>query len=44
MGKKSINLCGHSHGKLNPMPTQYDIGVDARTLRPITLDALLQSR
>lgn len=26
MGKKSINLHGHSHGRLKPMPRQFDVG------------------
>ena len=42
MGKRSINLHGHSHGKLKPSPRQFDVGVDARELRPVTLDALLR--
>jgi calcineurin-like phosphoesterase family protein len=42
MGKKSINLHGHSHGRLKPMPRQFDVGVDARSLRPVTLEQLLQ--
>jgi calcineurin-like phosphoesterase family protein len=37
----SINLHGHSHGKLKPVPRQFDVGVDARSYRPVTLDALL---
>jgi calcineurin-like phosphoesterase family protein len=37
MGKKSLNLHGHSHGRLKPMLRQFDVGVDARDLRPITL-------
>ena len=41
MGKKSINLHGHSHGRLKAMPRQFDVGVDARGLRPVTLDELL---
>ena len=44
MGRKSINLHGHSHGKLKPLPRQYDVGVDARSLRPVTLSQLLASR
>ncbi len=44
MGKKSINLHGHSHGKLTPMPRQYDVGVDAQDLRPRTLEEILASR
>ncbi|MCO6420253.1 metallophosphoesterase family protein [Sinorhizobium meliloti] len=44
MGKKSINLHGHSHGRLKPMPRQFDVGVDARGLRPVSLvDILPQS-
>jgi calcineurin-like phosphoesterase family protein len=39
--RRSINLHGHSHGKLKPMPRQYDLGVDARAFRPVALDELL---
>jgi calcineurin-like phosphoesterase family protein len=39
--RRSINLHGHSHGKLKPMPRQFDVGVDARGYRPVTLGALL---
>ncbi len=41
IGKKSINLHGHSHGRLTPMLRQYDVGVDARALRPVTLQAIM---
>ncbi len=41
MGKKSINLHGHSHGRLKPMPRQFDVGVDPRHLQPVSLDELL---
>ncbi|WP_199925325.1 metallophosphoesterase family protein [Neorhizobium sp. SOG26] len=44
MGKKSINLHGHSHGRLKTMPRQFDVGVDARDLKPVTLDQLLVPR
>lgn len=44
MGKKSINLHGHPHGRLKPMPRQFDVGVDARGLRPVTLDVLLRGK
>jgi calcineurin-like phosphoesterase family protein len=44
MGKGSINLHGHSHGKLKPMPRQYDVGVDAFPFRPVTLPEILASR
>jgi calcineurin-like phosphoesterase family protein len=36
----AINLHGHSHGRLKPMPRQFDVGVDARGYRPVTLAAL----
>ena len=35
-----LNLHGHSHGRLSPVPRQYDVGVDCRGFRPVTLDAL----
>ena len=44
MGKKSINLHGHSHGKLKPLPRQYDVGVDGQELRPVTLEVLLKGK
>ena len=39
--RKSLNLHGHSHGKMRPLPRQYDVGVDARGFRPVTLEELL---
>lgn len=44
MGKGAINLHGHSHGRLKPVPRQFDVGVDARGLRPTTLFALVRPR
>jgi calcineurin-like phosphoesterase family protein len=44
MGKKSINLHGHSHGRLKPLPRQYDVGVDGQELRPVTLEVLLKRK
>ncbi len=44
MGRKSINLHGHSHGRLKPMPRQFDVGVDPRGLQPVTLAELIASR
>lgn len=41
MGKRSINLHGHSHGKLKPMLRQFDVGVDPRGLHPATLAEIL---
>ncbi|WP_380782365.1 metallophosphoesterase [Sphingomonas sp. R86520] len=39
--RRSINLHGHSHGRLKPVLRQFDVGVDARDYRPTTLAALL---
>jgi calcineurin-like phosphoesterase family protein len=44
MGKGSIDLHGHSHGKLKPAPRQYDLGVDAWNFRPVTLEQVLVRR
>jgi len=41
--KGAINLHGHSHGKLKPMPRQFDVGVDARDWRRVTLAEILQT-
>ena len=37
----SINLHGHSHGRLKPMPRQYDVGVDPNGFMPVTLAQML---
>ena len=39
--RRSVNLHGHSHGRLKPMPRQFDVGVDARSYRPVPLNDLL---
>ena len=44
MGRGVINLHGHSHGKLTPVPRQYDVGVDARDYTPATLASICQQR
>ena len=44
MGKKSIDLHGHSHGRLKGGPRQYDVGVDVWGFRPVTLEQLLARR
>ncbi|MDB5614319.1 MAG: hypothetical protein JWQ22_1972 [Devosia sp.] len=44
MGKKSIDLHGHSHGKLTPQPRQFDVGVDAQGLRPRLLEEIVSSK
>jgi calcineurin-like phosphoesterase family protein len=35
MAKGALNLHGHSHGRLKPLPKQTDVGVDAWDFRPI---------
>jgi calcineurin-like phosphoesterase family protein len=40
--RRSINLHGHSHGRLKAIPRQFDVGLDARDFRPIALDELLR--
>ncbi|MBW6425717.1 hydrolase [Rhizobium sp. XQZ8] len=44
MGKGSINLHGHSHGRLKPAPRQFDVGVDAHGLKPVSLAEILVSK
>jgi calcineurin-like phosphoesterase family protein len=38
----ALNLHGHSHGRLKPLPRQYDVGVDVWDYRPVALEALLE--
>lgn len=40
-GRGALNLHGHSHGRLKPLLRQFDVGVDVRGYRPVTLDELL---
>jgi calcineurin-like phosphoesterase family protein len=40
MGRGAINLHGHSHGRLSPLPRQWDVGVDVWDFRPVTLEAI----
>jgi calcineurin-like phosphoesterase family protein len=42
MSRGSINLHGHSHGRLKPQPRQFDVGVDARDFRPVQLAELIE--
>jgi calcineurin-like phosphoesterase family protein len=37
MTRGALNLHGHSHGRLAPLPRQVDVGVDPWDFRPITL-------
>jgi calcineurin-like phosphoesterase family protein len=41
MGKGSINLHGHCHGRLKPQPRQFDVGVGVWGFRPVTLGQIL---
>jgi calcineurin-like phosphoesterase family protein len=44
MDKGSVNLHGHSHGRLKPLPRQFDVGVDVWGFRPVALRELLAAR
>jgi calcineurin-like phosphoesterase family protein len=37
MARGAINLHGHSHGRLRPLPRQVDVGVDVFDFRPVAL-------
>jgi calcineurin-like phosphoesterase family protein len=37
----AVDLHGHSHGRLEPLPRQLDVGVDAWDFRPVGLDEIL---
>jgi calcineurin-like phosphoesterase family protein len=39
--KGALNLHGHSHGRLKPMPRQYDVGVDPHHFAPVRLGQLI---
>jgi calcineurin-like phosphoesterase family protein len=39
-----LNLHGHSHGRLAPMPRQADVGVDVWEFRPVTLAEIMARR
>ena len=41
MARGAINLHGHSHGRLNRIPRQLDVGVDVWDFRPISLETVL---
>jgi len=41
MEKGSINRHGHSHGRLKPLPRQFDVGVDVWDFRPVSLADIL---
>jgi calcineurin-like phosphoesterase family protein len=39
--RSALQLHGHSHGRLKPLPRQVDVGVDAWDFRPIGLPEIL---
>ena len=41
MAKGSVNLHGHSHGRLKPLLRQFDVGVDVWGFCPVTLRTIL---
>jgi calcineurin-like phosphoesterase family protein len=43
MGKGWINMHGHSHGRLKPLPRQFDVGVEVWNFRPVQLAEVLES-
>jgi calcineurin-like phosphoesterase family protein len=40
----AIDLHGHSHGRLQPITRQYDVGVDVFACRPVTLEQIRAHR
>jgi len=44
IGKGSINLHGHSHARLKPLPRQFDVGVDVWDFRPVRLADILAGK
>ena len=40
----ALNLHGHNHGRLKPLPRQHDVGVDPWRWRPVTLAEILAGR
>jgi len=44
MAKGTINLHGHSHGRLKPLARQYDVGVDVWQFQPVPLARLVSPR
>ena len=44
LGKGSVNLHGHSHGRLKPLPRQFDVGVDVWDFQPVSLSDILAKK
>ena len=42
--KGALNLHGHSHGRMKPLPRQFDVGVDVREYQPVALSTLLKGK
>jgi calcineurin-like phosphoesterase family protein len=40
MAKGALNLHGHSHGRLKPLPRQTDVGVDCWDFRPVAVQRM----
>jgi calcineurin-like phosphoesterase family protein len=40
--KGSLDLHGHCHGRMKPLPRQIDVGVDVWDYRPVTLEQILE--
>ena len=40
MAKGSLNLHGHSHSRLKPLPRQTDVGVDGWDFRPVAVQQM----
>jgi calcineurin-like phosphoesterase family protein len=41
--KAALDLHGHSHGRLKPMPRQVDVGVDVWRWAPVAVEAIFQA-
>jgi calcineurin-like phosphoesterase family protein len=44
MAKGTLNLHGHSHGRLKPLPRQIDVGVDCWDFRPVCVEQMRRSQ
>lgn len=40
----ALDLHGHSHGRLKPLPSQFDVGVDVWEWRPVPLARIIQGQ
>jgi calcineurin-like phosphoesterase family protein len=44
MSKGALDLHGHSHGRLKPLPRQTDVGVDCWDFRPVAVQRMRGAR